>query len=151
MHVITNHTYIHAMFCTKNCRRLILPEYEKKLWKSITEFGSRNASPVSSVGGTNDHVHIVITPLPSKTIDSLIKEIKEYTKRFMNNAFYSDNRAFDWQVGYGAFSTSRSNLTKLANYIDNQKILHESMTYEEEFIRILERNGVEYDKNGLLD
>ncbi|WP_340103320.1 transposase [Rhodohalobacter sp. 8-1] len=114
------------------------------------EYGRHNACPVSSIGGICDHVHLVITPLPSKTIDSLIKEIKEFTKTWMNNSFFGEKRPFDWQDGYGAFSASRSDFTKLANYIDNQKTIHESLTCEEEFIGILEHNGVEYNKNGLL-
>jgi hypothetical protein len=34
---------------------------------------------------------------------------------------------------------------RLAEYIRNQEQIHATMTYEEEFIRFLEENQIEYD------
>lgn len=150
MQIITNHVYIHAMFCTKGCTYWILPEYEERLWRCIKDFGTRNNCPVRAIGGTCDHLHFIFTPLPSKSVDFVIKEIKEYTKAWMNDSFFGSKRPFEWQDGYGAFSTSRSKLKSLSDYIENQKIIHETMTYEKELIRLLELHEIEYEKNELL-
>lgn len=151
MQAITNHMYIHAMFCTKNCAYLILPENEEKLWNCISTHGAQNSCPISAIGGTCDHLHMVFTPSPSRSVDSIIKDIKKYSKSWMNNSFFGEKRPFDWQDGYGAFSTSRSKLKTMARYIDDQKKIHETMTYEEELIKILNFHEVEFEKSELLD
>ncbi len=52
---------------------------------------------------------------------------------------------FYWQAGYGAFSVSRSQIDSVASYIHDQRRHHATMTFEEEFIAMLTKHGVQYD------
>jgi hypothetical protein len=52
---------------------------------------------------------------------------------------------FAWQQGYGGFGVSKSNIAAAVRYIQNQEQHHRKMTFEEEFIALLEKHGVEYD------
>jgi hypothetical protein len=52
---------------------------------------------------------------------------------------------FAWQRGYGAFSVCKSTLDQVARYIRNQEAHHRKMSFEEEFIALLEKHGVSYD------
>lgn len=56
-----------------------------------------------------------------------------------------------WQVGYGAFSVSHSNLEQVKRYIKNQKEHHRTMTFEDEFIGLLKKHGIEYDPRFVFD
>jgi putative transposase len=52
---------------------------------------------------------------------------------------------FCWQEGYGAFSVSASNLGTVKRYIQNQAAHHRKITFEQEFIALLEKHGIEFD------
>jgi hypothetical protein len=58
---------------------------------------------------------------------------------------------FAWQTGYGAFSVSPPHLADVKRYIRNQREHHVKQTYEEEFIEMLKRSGLEYDPRHLFD
>ena len=55
-------------------------------------------------------------------------------------------RDFAWQSGYGAFSVDPTNLHGVRHYIENQKEHHALFTFKEEYLTLLEANGVEWDE-----
>lgn len=55
-------------------------------------------------------------------------------------------RGFAWQTGYGAFSVSQSNAASVAKYIREQETHDRHITFQEEFISFLRKNGVRYDE-----
>jgi putative transposase len=58
---------------------------------------------------------------------------------------------FHWQDGYGLFSVSPSHCEAVRRYILNQEEHHRKETFQEEFLRILKKYGVEYDERYLWD
>jgi len=54
-------------------------------------------------------------------------------------------KKFGWQEGYGAFSVSASQVPKTIAYINNQKEHHRKKTFQEEFLELLKKHGIEYD------
>jgi REP-associated tyrosine transposase len=40
-------------------------------------------------------------------------------------------RAFAWQLGYGAFSVSKSNVPEVLKYIANQEAHHRKLSFKE--------------------
>jgi hypothetical protein len=50
---------------------------------------------------------------------------------------------FDWQIGYGAFSVSKSNMAAVIRYIRDQKRHHRKMTFEEEYRALFKLHGDE--------
>jgi hypothetical protein len=52
---------------------------------------------------------------------------------------------FAWQEGYAAFSVSASNLAQVTEYIRNQPEHHRHMTFEQEFLALLKKHGIEAD------
>jgi hypothetical protein len=55
-------------------------------------------------------------------------------------------RKFEWQEGYGAFSVSQSQTKKTVAYINNQREHHRKRTFQEEFLELLDKHGVDYDR-----
>ena len=45
----------------------------------------------------------------------------------------------------GAFGVSKSNINAVVKYIAIQEKHHRKITFEEEFIALLEKHGIEYD------
>ena len=56
-----------------------------------------------------------------------------------------------WQNGYGAFTVSASQVSRVREYIRNQEAHHRRVSFQEEFVRMLKKNGVEYDERYLWD
>jgi putative transposase len=52
---------------------------------------------------------------------------------------------FSWQIGFGLFGVSESNVDKVIRYIRNQELHHRKITYDQEFIALLKKHRVTYD------
>ena len=57
---------------------------------------------------------------------------------------------FTWQEGYGAFSYSKSQIPNVVNYIENQDKHHAKKGFLEEYRKILDDLGVEYDQRDIF-
>jgi len=55
------------------------------------------------------------------------------------------HRTFAWQIGYGGFSVSKSNVPDVIKYIQSQEEHHRKVSFKEEFITFLEKHEIEYD------
>lgn len=61
-----------------------------------------------------------------------------------------DLREFAWQEGYGGFTVSRSALEQVVEYVKRQKEHHRRMTFEEEFMALLEKHGMKPSREDAL-
>lgn len=59
-------------------------------------------------------------------------------------------RRFGWQAGYGIFTVSQSQVEKVRRYIRNQEEHHRRVSFKEELIELLRRNGIPFDEKYLL-
>jgi len=53
---------------------------------------------------------------------------------------------FSWQEGYGAFSYGKSQISDIANYVENQERHHKKQTFMEEYLEFLKLFEIEYDE-----
>ena len=58
---------------------------------------------------------------------------------------------FSWQEGYGAFSYSRSQISKIYNYIENQEGTHKLKTFHQEYVQYLKKREMEFDEQFLYE
>ena len=54
-------------------------------------------------------------------------------------------RRFSWQVGYAAFTVSKSKIPDVVRYIKNQREHHRVKTFQQEYLEFLQANGIDYD------
>jgi putative transposase len=66
------------------------------------------------------------------------------------NETFDGTGPFAWQHGFGAFAVSSSNVGDVRKYICNQAMHHESLSFKDEFRRLLIRHGVEFDEQYLF-
>jgi putative transposase len=64
---------------------------------------------------------------------------------------WPQHQSFAWQLGYGAFSVSKSNVPEVTEYIRKQEEHHRRFTYQEEFLAFLRQHGLEYDERYIWD
>jgi REP element-mobilizing transposase RayT len=99
-----------------------------------------------AIGGTRDHVHALLSLPGMMSFAKAVQLIKGGSSKWINDTFCGQ-RKFAWQEGYGAFSVSASQVPKTIAYINNQKEHHRKKSFEEEFLELLERHGIEYDQH----
>ena len=142
--------YIHFVFAVYRRENLIRPQWRERLYKYITGIVRKKGHKLISIGGVEDHIHILIGVKLDQSISKLVQEIKANSSKFIN-----DNRLlrgrFEWQKGYGAFSYSRSQIPDVVRYIENQPEHHKRMTFKREYLALLNRFEVEFEEKYLFE
>jgi putative transposase len=92
-----------------------------------------------------DHVHLLISLPPMIAFSDAMRIVKANSSRWVGEK-WSARKSFGWQVGYGAFSVSKSNVSEDVKYIQNQEAHHKKVTFQEEFIAFLKKHEIGYDE-----
>jgi len=137
--------HIHAVFAVQNRKSLISKEWQERLYKYIIAIIHKRNHKVLAIGGMPDHIHILFGFRPTQALSALMQEVKRDTSEWINQNKFVTGK-FKWQEGYGAFSYSKSQIPNVAKYIENQEKHHSKKTFAEEYRKILEDFGVEYDE-----
>jgi hypothetical protein len=87
---------------------------------------------------------------PSQSLSDLMQDIKADSSKWINQKKFIMGR-FSWQVGYGAFSYSMSQISNVASYIENQKQHHANKTFSEECQKFLKDNKIDYDERYIFN
>jgi REP element-mobilizing transposase RayT len=132
---------IHIVFSTKNRRDLIPNELHTLLWKYLAGIGRNHKIPVLAAGGTANHVHVLIALPTDVTVAKVVQILKANSSRWIGEHSID----FAWQEGYGAFSVSASHLEIVRDYIEHQQQHHTKRSYEDEFLALLRKTGVEFE------
>jgi len=142
------HTYalqlVHCVFST-NGRAAIIPD-PPRLWTFMRAIGRNCGVNIAAIGGTSDHVHILMTIPPTNRTADIIRTLKANTSRWMNEV----GNGFAWQDGYAAISVSPSQIPTVVRYIGNQADHHRTRRFEEEYETLLRKSGVPFDRNYLF-
>jgi putative transposase len=142
-----SHTYccalFHCVFSTKDRRKSIAAETQTRLWAYMGGIAREHGMTALAVGGTNDHVHVLLSLPSSMPVAKAMREIKAASSRWMHEICNLQN--FDWQEGYGAFSIGQSQTQATLAYIGSQPEHHKKQDFQAEFIAFLKKNRIEYD------
>ena len=140
-----SHTYfqnvMHIVFSTKERQKIIPKQMKERLLAYTTGICQHQSIFVHAIGGMEDHIHMLLQFPSTLMIADAIRDIKANSSRWISDEI----GMFDRQQGYGGFSVSKSNIAAVVRYIRNQERHHRRMTFEEEFIAMLKKAGIEYD------
>ena len=143
------HSYIsnlmHCVFSTKERRRIITPEIRERLWPFMGGIARENNMKALAIGGTADHIHILVSLPAIMPIAKAIQLIKGGSSKWLHKAFPAQHD-FAWQEGYGAFSLSISHVRNTVAYIQRQEEHHRGKSFKDEFRGFLKKHGIEYDE-----
>ena len=133
--------HVHLVFSTKDRCATVPKEWQPRLWAYIAGICKNHEMVCLAVGGTQNHVHILLHLPPKLALSKAVLLLKANSSKWMGE----QGNDFSWQEGYGAFSVSSSNLDQVTRYIQNQEVHHRKTSFEDEFRAILRKHGVEYD------
>jgi len=142
-----SHTYccslFHCVFSTKERRTTISPEVQPRLWAYMGGIAREHGFKALAVGGTQDHVHMLLSLPSSVPIAKAIREIKSAASLWMHQT--GQGIGFEWQEGYGAFSIGTAQSSATIAYIARQEEHHRRRDFQAEFLAFLKKHRIEYD------
>jgi REP element-mobilizing transposase RayT len=142
--------YIQTVFAVEGRQSLIAPDHKDELYKYITGIVTNKGQKLMAINGMPDHVHILISIGPEIALANLVKEIKASSSRFINDRRWVRGH-FRWQQGYGAFSYARSQVSRVAAYIEGQEQHHRKRSFRDEYTTLLQKFEVDYEARHLFD
>jgi putative transposase len=136
---------LHITFSTKKRAPLIPAAIEPDLYAYIGGICRRMESPLLAMGGTPDHVHMMVSLGKTVAVSDLMLEAKRDSSMWIKDKSAA-LQEFAWQDGYFAFSIGESGVNALRAYIANQKEHHKSVDFKDEDRAFLRKFRVEWDE-----
>ena len=140
----------HCAFSTKGRRKLITPDLQERLWPYMGGIARENGMTALSIGGVDDHVHLLLAISSTISISKALQLIKGVSSKWVHDTF-PKHQLFSWQEGYGAFTIGVSQTDRTTAYIQSQAEHHRKLSFQDEFRLILKKPGIEYDERYIWD
>lgn len=133
-----------VVFSPINEDYLIQHNWENELQKYITGIVQNNGHKMISINGMPDHIHLLIGMKPNQSLSDLVAIIKSNSSKWINEKQFQRGK-FAWQEGYGGFSYGHSQLSDVANYVDNQKVHHKKKSFRDEYVGFLKKYKIDFN------
>lgn len=144
------HLLTHVVFSTKNREPLIEPDLKSELHAYLGGLTRSLKGKAYAINGMPDHVHILMSLPPVVSISEALRFIKANSSGWVHDK-WAQRSSFAWQLGYGAFSVSKSNVHSVVTYIQNQEQHHQKIGFKEEYLYLLDKHEIEYDERYVWD
>ncbi len=141
---------LHAVFSTKRRAAFIKPQIQSRLCDYIGGIVRAERGTLYAIGGTADHVHLLLRWRTDGTIADLMRTVKARSSLWVHKTF-TGAAAFAWQEGYAVFAVSKSAEPDVKRYIESQLDHHKKRDFKEELLALLRAYGVEFDGRYLFD
>ena len=124
---------------------MIHRRWKEELYRYITGIVQNHGHKVLAINGMPDHVHLFFGMRPTQSLSELMQAVKGDSSKWINDKKFVQGR-FSWQEGYGAFSYSKSHVSNVIQYIQNQEQHHRTRTFIEEYHDLLQKFGVSFEE-----
>ncbi|CAG0986951.1 hypothetical protein PHYC_02076 [Phycisphaerales bacterium] len=142
--------YTHIVFSTKHREPWLGADVRPKVWAYMSGIVENKDCTLVLANGWVDHAHLLVIRKPKVSESDLVGPVKSNSSRWIREQ-WPGMRRFAWQDGFAAFSVSHSKVDDVRRYIQNQESHHGRVSYESEFLGLLKKHGVEYDRRYVFD
>jgi len=139
--------HFHLIFATKDRFPLIAKEWQLRLHAYLGGLVRHLGGVPDEINGMTDHVHLLVGLRPTHCLAEVLQDIKSTSSKWVHDEIGSSK--FAWQTGYGWFTVSPSQLEAVRKYIRQQEAHHRQKTFQEEYVELLNKSGIEYDERYL--
>jgi REP-associated tyrosine transposase len=137
-----NKIWIHFIWETPGKQKIIHKDARKKISDFLYDY-CKEKNIYMRINYVNaDHAHAVLDLPTNLSAEDCIKLLKGSSSFFINKNRIVNNK-FSWGKGYGAFSVSPSQLSKVVDYIKNQEEHHRRKNFAEEYQLFVKKYGME--------
>jgi len=127
--------WIHTVWATKKRDPQLKKDIRIQIYKKFREIAKEKSYFLDTIGGVDDHVHILFSMKPNQTISNIVKDFKGISSKWINDNNITE-QYFEWQVGFSAFTVSAWNVELIRNYIKNQEQHHKNLGYDDEINKL---------------
>lgn len=135
--------HYHVIFSTKERRPYLDDTVRGRVHKYMGGILRKMDAIPEDIGGTNDHVHLLVGLKATHCLADVMRELKKNTSLWIHKEI--GMHEFGWQDGYAAFTVSATAREGVRQYINHQQIHHHKKSFREELIELLEMAGIKYD------
>ncbi|HVZ94123.1 MAG TPA: IS200/IS605 family transposase [Phycisphaerales bacterium] len=135
---------VHITFSTKDRAARIPESIEPDLYAYIGGICRNTGSALLTMGGTADHVHLLVSLAKTIALSDLMLTLKRDSSIWLSEHDPSQKWT-GWQDGYFAFSIGESGVEALRSYIAKQKDHHRHVTFQDEVRALLRKYSIEWD------
>jgi putative transposase len=123
---------LHVTWHAKNSLPLLTPSVEPLVHRYIKQrLVNEKGVFVHEIGGTETHVHLVVTIPPTLVLSEWIGQLKGASAHEVNQQVGLRDKALQWQAGYGVVSFGTGDLEWAKAYVRNQRQHHaEGKTFD---------------------
>lgn len=136
--------HIHFVFAVKYRVALINSLWKEELHRYMTTLIQQHDHKLLQINSMPDHIHILVGHRPIEAISDLVQHVKSESTKWIKAKGFAPS--FAWQEGFGAFSYSRSHISNVIRYIQNQEAHHKKETFLNEYHRLLTSFEIGYDE-----
>jgi len=135
--------YFHVVFAVNGRENYISIKWKNELYKYITGIVSNKNQKLMIINGMPNHIHLLIGTKPNCNLSDLVRDIKANSSKWINKKKLIVGK-FEWQIGFGAFTVSQSQIPKIINYIKKQEEHHRIKTFREEYVEFLNAYKIDF-------
>lgn len=136
--------HYHATFSTKDRCPLIAEAWRSNLHAYIGGIVKNIGGVPLAIGGTADHVHVLIGLRATHRLDYVMRDLKSGSSEWVHQTV--GKNSFLWQPGYFGATVSPSQVETVTRYILNQENHHRHKSFQDEYIEMLKLAGIKYDE-----
>ena len=135
---------LHLVWSTKNRERLLHHSFRDELFSQIGGITKKRKHVLLAAGGIEDHIHLLVGFHQAGAVADYVRDVKSNTSIWIKET-RKELSGFAWQAKYGAFSVSQSNVDEVKRYICQQEVHHKKVSFQDEFLMLLEKHGIPFN------
>lgn len=135
--------YCQAVFAVKYRKSIIQDSFKSELYGVIGNLINEKGAKTLIINGHLDHVHCLFQFFPKHAVSEIMKSTKSKSSKWLNESKYLENR-FEWQSAFGSFTYSEREIPKIFDYIKNQEVHHQKITFREEYMMMLKAHHIDF-------
>ena len=147
------YTYLlyHIIIRPKESKPVIKTDHEKKLYSYIWGICKEKKCVLHRINGMEDHLHMLVEIHPSISVSDFVRMVKISTNSWMKEHHEEFPNFDSWGKSYCALSYCERDKEMVKHYIANQKAHHKTVSFKNEYERLLREFGIEPDQWMLND
>ena len=116
---------LHLVWHTKDSLPLLTPTVEPFAHRYVRQrLINAEGAFVHEIGGTETHIHVVVTIAPIILVSELVGQLKGASSHDVNQQVGLRDKTLQWQTGYGVVSFGNGDLEWVKGYVRNQRQHH---------------------------
>ncbi len=140
---------IHVMWSTHDQKYRFSKEVKNELQAYISGIVKSLKGIVFATGGAEDHIHILFNLPADLSLSNFMKNIKANSSRWLKTQKKVVGE-FSWQTGFTAISVQKDRLRKVCEYISSDESRHESKSYADELLTMLNQQSIAFNERFYL-